>query len=338
MTSETPAKTAGQNQGLVRRFQRWLAWGLAIACALYLAGSIYAGIDDVGQALQTFQWWICVPVLLLTLVNYGLRFVKWHYLLGRLGIKIDWKTDGLYFASGLAMVISPGKAGELLKPYLVREKTGSPMAQTIPALVSERLTDGIAMLVLAAFGVATYASDKMHYITIPAVLVVVGLAVLASDKLSLGLIDLFGKIPKVGGSSGKLREMYGALRTCLAPGPLVVTFLLSLVAWWAECVGYWMIFEGFGIDADLGVSTFLYAFATIAGSAMPGGLGVADGALGAGALQLVPGITEAQAVGSAILVRVATLWFGVGLGALALLKVAGTLEEPIEIESSDETL
>jgi hypothetical protein len=42
------------------------------------------------------------------------------------------------------MVLSPGKVGELLKPYLLSERTGVPMTQTIPALVTERLTDGIA--------------------------------------------------------------------------------------------------------------------------------------------------------------------------------------------------
>lgn len=84
-----------------------------------------------------------------------------------------------------------------------------------------------------------------------------------------------------------------------------------------------MVFRGFGLDVDLGLATFLYAFATVAGGATPGGLGVADTALAGGALQMVPGITEAQAVAAALLIRVATLWLGEVLGAIALLGVAG---------------
>jgi uncharacterized membrane protein YbhN (UPF0104 family) len=54
---------------------------------------------------------------------------------------------------------------------------------------------------------------------------------------------------------------------------------------------------------------------------MPGGLGVADGALGGGAMQMIPEITRAQAIASALLIRIATLWFGVGIGAVALFRV-----------------
>ena len=38
-----------------------------------------------------------------------------------------------------------------------------------------------------------------------------------------------------------------------------------------------IVLEGLGQSASLDASTFLYAFATVAGGAMPGGLGVADG-------------------------------------------------------------
>ena len=42
---------------------------------------------------------------------------------------------------------------------------------------------------------------------------------------------------------------------------------------------------------------FFYSFATIAGSALvPGGIGVADGALSFGALQYIPNVVEAQAL------------------------------------------
>jgi uncharacterized protein (TIRG00374 family) len=311
---------------LVQRFRRWLVWGLGIAVLLYLAGSIYAGIGEVGAALATFAWWLMVPVLLLVLVNYFSRFLKWHYFLRHLGVRVSFRDNLLIFGAGLAMVISPGKAGEVLKPYLVKARTGVNMAVTVPALVAERLTDGIAMLILAGLSVSTYAGDKTHYIVIPAVLTAAGLAVLAWKRLSLAIIGLLSRAPVIGRFGQKLEEMYLAMRACLAPVPLVAAILISVLAWWAECVAYWLIFRGFDVAASMDVATFLYSFATVAGGAMPGGLGVADGALGGGALTLVPGITEAQAVASALLIRITTLWFGVGLGALALFRVGGMLE------------
>ena len=51
-----------------------------------------------------------------------------------------------------------------------------------------------------------------------------------------------------------------------------------MIAWGAECLAFKLILDGTGAEAPLDASVFIYAFATIAGSAMPGGLGVSDGA------------------------------------------------------------
>jgi hypothetical protein len=40
----------------------------------------------------------------------------------------------LMFFSGLAMVITPGKVGEWLKSYLLREVHGTPVARSAPIL------------------------------------------------------------------------------------------------------------------------------------------------------------------------------------------------------------
>jgi uncharacterized protein (TIRG00374 family) len=316
---------------LVERFRHWVIAAIAVGALLYLGGSIWAGIDKVAAVISRFEWLYLFPIIGLTLLNYGLRFVKWHYLLGRLGVQMPLGEDAWNFTAGLAMVISPGKVGELLKPYVVRARVGTPMATTIPALVTERLTDGIAMLALAGISVAAYAGDKIHYITIPAVLTIGALVVLASERLTGLCLRIGAKLPGVRAVVPKVTEMIGAMRTCVAPMALIWTVALSLVAWFAECVGYLLVFRGLGIaEATLDVSVFLYAFATIAGGAMPGGLGVADGALAAGAVTLIPGVDEPTAVAAAMIIRTFTLWIGVFIGAVALFRVAkllgGTLD------------
>jgi len=311
---------------LIVRFRKWVVVAIAIGAILYLSGAIAADLGRVGQSLKQFQWSILIPVCGLTFINYGLRFVKWHYLLRRLGVDMPIGEDALNFTAGLAMVISPGKAGELLKPYVVRERTGTPMSTTVPSLVAERLTDGIAMLILAGISVGAYAQDKIHYLTIPAAFIAAGLLVLAHEGLSLWSVGVLAKVPGLRGFADKMEEMLVALRVCVAPLPLMLTLGLSIVAWGAECYGYQLVFKGLGHpDVELSVAVFLYAFATVAGGAMPGGLGVADGVLAGGAVTLIQGITQPVAVAAAILIRICTLWIGVAIGALALLKVSSLL-------------
>jgi uncharacterized protein (TIRG00374 family) len=321
----TPQR-ATPKSNLVARFRKWVVIAIAVGALLYLGGAVAADLDKVSESLERFQWSILVPVCGLTFLNYGLRFAKWHYLLRRLGVNMPLGEDVLNFTAGLAMVISPGKAGELLKPYVVRARTGVPMATTIPALVTERLTDGIAMLILAGISVSVYAADKVHYLTIPAALIGGGLLVLAHEGLSLWSVRMLSKVPGLRGVADSMEEMLISLRRCVAPWPLLLTLVLSIIAWAAECYGYQLVFRGLGYpDVDLGVAVFLYAFATVAGAAMPGGLGVADGVLAGGAVALIPGISQSVSVAAAILIRVCTLWIGVAIGAVALLRVSTML-------------
>ncbi len=153
-----------------------------------------------------------------------------------------------------------------------------------------------------------------------------GLLVLAHEGLSLSILRGLARLPLIGRVSHKLEELYRAMRSCLAPLPLIATTLMSVVAWGAECIGYQLCFRGLGAAVNLDAATFLYAFATVAGGAMPGGLGVSDGALVGGAMAIMA-VPEPVAVAAALLVRVATLWFGVLLGAMALLRFEDLLSE-----------
>jgi uncharacterized protein (TIRG00374 family) len=303
---------------LLLRFRRWVVGAIAVAALIFAAGAIWADYAKVEAQLLTFRWSLAPPIIALTLGNYGLRFIKWHYLLGRLGVKMPLVDNIWNFVAGLAMVISPAKAGELLKPYVVRERTGTPMSTTIPALAGERITDGIAMVLLASVSVTTYAAEYSRQLLVLPLLIGLGLAVLASDRATAACFWVVDRLPLIRRISPKLKEMVAPLRVCFAPVPLLLTVLLSVIAWFAECVGYWLVFQGMGIEANLDACTFIYAASTVLGGAAPGGLGMADGALVFFAQQILQ-VDEPQAVTSALIVRVATLWLGVFMGAIALL-------------------
>lgn len=316
---------------LIARFRRWFIGALAVGALVYLGGTIWAGFDEVRAALARFDWRYLAPLAGLTLLNYGLRFAKWRYFLGRLGVRMPLSEDAWTFLAGLSMAISPGKAGELLKPYVVRARTGAPMATTIPALIAERLTDGIAMLIIAAFGVTTYAADQLSLVVGLGVGVAIGLVVVSNLRLTLGLISVLERLPLISRLGPRLRMMAEATQVCLAPGPLLLSVSVSLVAWLAECIAYWQTFSGFGVEVSPEASVYIYASSTILGAPSPGGLGVTDGAMTVGAMTIL-GVERAVALPAALIARTVTLWMGVGLGAIALLRVSALLGGDIDLD------
>ena len=317
----------------IERFQRWVIVAIVACIFVYVGFSVWSGLDEISAELSKFNWWMFLAAILLTLTNYALRFVKWHYLLGRLDVKMPWVTDAWNFIAGLSMAISPGKAGELLKPYVVKRVTKTRMSRTIPALVTERLTDAIAMLLLAGVGITTYAADKVEYLIILGVVTALGLLILANKRAMDFILERLKPFPIFDRIIPRIEVMIDSMRTCVAPVPLLWTVILSVIAWAAECFAYQLIFRGMGMDVGFDACFFVYAFATVGGAAMPGGLGIADGALIGGAMQFIlspdlgPDKAMAIATTAALLTRVATLWLGVGLGAIALLKVSSILKE-----------
>ena len=169
-----------------------------------------------------------------------------------------------------------------------------------------------------------------------ALVLLLGVVGLSSRRLTQLGLQIAEKLPVVGQVVPKLDSLIASLHTCLSPISLLVTVLISMVAWGAECVGCMLVMQALGIETDLALATFLYTFATLFGGLAPGGLGMTDWALIQGT-SLITRCTTGVATASAFLVRVATLWIGVAIGALALLKVSAMLGGTLELEHDSST-
>jgi uncharacterized protein (TIRG00374 family) len=95
---------------------------------------------------------------------------------------------------------------------------------------------------------------------------------------------------------------------------------LGTISWLGEGVGFYLILVGLGVTGGwetLGNAIFILAFATAVGglSTLPGGLGAAEGTI-AGMLALVMALPASAAAAATLLIRFATLWFGVTLGLI----------------------
>jgi glycosyltransferase 2 family protein len=302
---------------------RTLALGAAAGALFYVAFACWSGLPKVLGSLRTFAPSAAALALLLAALNYLLRFCKWELYLRRLGIRIPLSDSFAIFISGFSLTVTPGKVGEVLKAYLLREAHGVPMARTAPTVVAERLTDLIALALLALVGVGALAGgERVAYVALA--LVAIALAVVASERLSHFAIDLVGAVPVVGKMAPKLREFYGATKTLLSPSTLVIATLLSIVAWLCECVAFWIVLRGFPeATASLKLCTFIYATMTIAGalSFLPGGLGVQEIGMVKLLVAQARGVTEATAAAATFITRLCTLWFAVLLGVIALVFV-----------------
>ena len=125
---------------------------IASAAIIYLILTLYADYELVVEAFEKFNWIYLPILLLLTYLNFITRFIKWHYYLKVIKVKIAAKISYSIFMSGLVMSITPGKMGELVKSYMVKRITGDSISKTAPIVIVERITDFISLILLAIIG------------------------------------------------------------------------------------------------------------------------------------------------------------------------------------------
>lgn len=303
--------------------RRKFLWSLLLALLVYMALVLYGDWSQLRQVLADFPWAWLPAILGLTLVNYGGRLLKWHWYLRVLETPIPFGQSARIFGVAFLMVLTPGKVGEFMKAYMVRNVAGAPMARIAPVVLAERMTDGLAMLVLASVGLLAFPAPSARLTAALALLALVGtILVIQTRPLALWLLGLGHRLPWVRRYADRFHQFYESSYRLFRPRTLLIAVAIGVVSWLGEGLAYYLVL--WGVGATPGVETllaavFIFGISTVVGAmvATPGGLGGAEGSLVALSEQLL-GLSRTPATGAALLVRFATLWFGVGIGLLSL--------------------
>ena len=293
---------------------------MAAGVAVYVGFSIWANARQVAEALSRFRWSLAALACLLAAANYLVRFGRWHYYLRVLGLEVAPRDSLLVFLAGFSLTVTPGKLGEAVKAFLLRSSHGYPVARTAPIVVAERVTDLLALLLLALVGVFHFDVDR-RFLIAGAVVVLGGVLVVSIDSLAELALSFSARLPVLGRFAPKLREMHEATATLLHPKALVFATVMSTASWFLECLAFAVVVRGFpGVSLDLRAATFIYAAMTIAGalSFLPGGLGVTEAGMLALLVRFGVGLTRGSAAAATFVTRACTLWFAVAIGLPAL--------------------
>jgi uncharacterized protein (TIRG00374 family) len=309
----------------VRRAGPRIVIGVVLAIVAVSGLALFGDTRDLFSALRTFPWWLIVPVLSLTLFNYALRFVKWQLYLRWLALPpIPVSTSSLVYFSGFSMSITPGKVGEFIKTVLLRRVCGAPISRTTAVIAAERLTDGMAMIILAAVG-ATQFSYARPFLVVICVGAVAAILFLQRPRLLTRVVERAERLGAVGSRVHHAAAFIEASGVLLQPRPLLIAIALGTISWGSECVAFFLVLHGLGVPATLHlllVATFVLAVSSLVGavSMLPGGLGIAEASVAGMLLILVDDDTMTRGVAAAatLMIRFATLWFAVILGVIAL--------------------
>lgn len=297
------------------KFLRRLLFSLIFGVIVFFALLFVGDAKKTVTALAASSWRYLPLVLLLACGNYLFRFCRWLLYLRRLRITVPLRQSVTIFMSGLAMSVTPGKFGELIKCYGLKQTSAAPFAQSAAVVFGERFTDLLAVLALAGVGALSF-----HYgthVIATSLAILAGLLVLVMCRPVIrAILRMITSYRRLSFLASKIAELYEHTFRILLPLPLLSGILLGALAWFCECLGFWFVLIAVHAPLSLGIAIFIYAFATLFGALtfLPGGLGVTEGSLTG--LLVLRDVPKNEAVAAALIIRGATLWFAVLVGLL----------------------
>jgi glycosyltransferase 2 family protein len=300
---------------------------MALSMLGYLAAIHLADQAEILASLRELGGAQLALILALSLVNYGLRFLRWHWLITRLGHGVPPFQHLSYYLGGFAFTVTPGKAGEGIRAVYLKPHGVSYM-DSLAALFMERLQDLLTIGLLSALII--YQFQDFQWLVLAALLLLALVTwTIGLPSLPANLLLLEKKI-SVRPLSFVLRHLAGlfdAATRLRQPSLFGTGMLLGVVAWAAEGFALYLILVWLGMDISLPVAMGIYALSLLVGAAslLPGGLGGTEVAMAA--LLALSGASPTIAVAATLLCRLTTLWFAVilGAGAITLLSARNLL-------------
>ena len=262
----------------------------------------------------------------LALVNYVLRARRYQYLNRQVGAELPFRDAFLYYVAGFSFSVTPGKIGELVRAWFIREAYGYPLRQLAPAIFVDRLGDVLATLILCASTVGLFSGHLLP-LAAAGLLMAGGVLALTNRRLTgVGIAILAAAMRMRLRIVAAIRRMIRNVSLLLAPTPMSISLFFGVLAWLAEGVAFYFCVTQLGGEISLASAIFIFAFANLVGGLtfLPGGIGGTEITM----LTLLYSVDVPPeiAMAATVLIRAGTLWFGVGLGFLASIAASRAVQ------------
>jgi|GEM_PF-314222 len=339
----------------MRKYRNQILSGILIALAIYIGLLLFADsqgrleTDGILETVQTFPLYL-IPLLILaqTMVIF-FRFLEWHYYLGVIDARdrISLTDSLIIFVATFMMVVSPGKAAELLKSVMLKIRTaetdpegkskGVPVARSAPIVIAERVVDGIAVIILMA-ATLLIAGDNLNLGTYQGVnygqlsrgliysssaIILAGLIVIQIKPLAYFCLNILGYIPVIKRLQQPLTDFYESSREIFALKHVIPMSIVGLGVYLSSAAGFIIVLYGFGLEITWQLilqALFIVGVASALGalSFVPNGAGVTEisntGMLLALVAPIQPIVTLPVAAAAALIQGFFHKWFRVLVG------------------------
>jgi glycosyltransferase 2 family protein len=305
----------------IKPARKFIAGSIALIY-LFAIACLWQFIDQSTlRSIHALPWTLMAGIIGLSLSNFLLRAARWVVLCRQLDFAVPVTRNVIYYLAGFSLTATPGKAGESIRLWFLKQGHDVTWTRSIPVMVADRLIDMWSVLLLALASIAGFAQYLWQAALPLLLLALVSLPFLHSAFLQPLLKGLYGLRPQWGRPLVHVRRVINAMQELNHWRSIVLALLLSAASWFMSSLALCLLLRHFGIDIDLADAVFVFSFSLVIGaiSLTPGGVGGTE----AGMVLLLRaiGVDMSTALVVTAISRVASFWLAVAVGA-AMMPVA----------------
>lgn len=308
-----------------------------LALSIVLAGVFLAlaasrvDAEKFKTALTGMEPLWLVPITLLGVTAQLLRTVRWWLIIRPVKALSLGRVVPSAFAGFLAINVFPLRAGEVVRPLLLKGRDGIPFTSGLATVIAERVVDALAVFVMLLSALVLVpartisvgghevelqtAARLLLVIFVPAGLFLFLLVVLRG-RLVAFVEGMLGRLsPRLAGLAGRvLGSFVQGLEFFRAPVLALQVAALTVVIWGLQVVAFACGFAAFGLHVPVHAALPVLAI-TMAGITVPGGIGMSGNfqLFFVAALALF-GIDESPALACSIVLNVVSFAIVVAMG------------------------
>jgi uncharacterized protein (TIRG00374 family) len=273
---------------------------IRIVVSLVLAAALLAiflwnlDLEEVGRSLASADSGLVATSVMMGLLAYWLRVVRWQMILRPAGKTRHSSAVIATLVGYAAITLIPARMGDLIRPLILSKRDRLPASATLASILTERIFD--LWTVIAFFLIflifppelPMLSAKGQDYLGILSTTgMVLGAGLVAGTLVLLGLfrfqerfVELITR-PVAWVREGWrqpiatfLNHFLDGLRVLQRPRDLVLTLVFSILTWMTIFFQIQLMLRAFGVDTPLRAA-FLLVILTVMGMAIPtpGGVG-----------------------------------------------------------------
>jgi len=250
---------------------------IIILISIYVVFLIFSDIEKTFSTIIGIEKSYLLLAIGFWLFGGLLRVFRWHIFLRRITDQIPFKQSVLYFLSGYAFILSPARAGEIIRSPFIKRDYGISISKTAPIILVERFNDLLAVTIIISIGLI-FSEFEKTVIVLPLGIVAIMLLIITNKTVLSKMLLRLSKMKFINKMIPNVDESFDVIYSLIKPKFFILGTVTSLVIGVLEVTSVYFFIIGFNEEINFNDLVVIFHASNFAAAAsmIPGGIGILE--------------------------------------------------------------